>query len=65
VPVGYSRTDDGLVAITMTEEDHFRFIFILGCYMGSHKPPIEDYLSFVNRLNQGNPRWTPYRVEDL
>lgn len=51
LPMSY-REENGQVVLTMSREDYERLLFDLTAM-----------LEFMNRLNQGNPQYTPYQVE--
>ena len=60
------REENGQVVLTMTREDYNWILFALGCLTGQRMrdgTAIEPVLEFMNRLNQGNPNYTPYQVE--
>jgi len=58
---------DGQVVLTMTREDYQRILLALGAWVAAMHRPFEpertfELLEFVNRLNEGNPNFTPYQV---
>lgn len=56
---GFSM-EDGLVVIRMVPEDYNRLLIVMG--MGIGLPPASRALALVNRMNEGNPHYTPYEV---
>lgn len=61
-PLGYSQTEDQVI-LTMTREDYNSILFALGYATGasSDLPDRKNALiELMNRLNQGNPNYTPY-----
>jgi hypothetical protein len=61
----YSEKDN-LVILTMSREDYDYLLIALGIAIGhamkeGARP--DNCLRFVNRLNSGNPHYTPYQVE--
>jgi len=64
--VSYSEKD-GQVTLTMSREDFSNLLMILGIAAGSlgpESPMLARVFNLVNRLNQGNPNYTPYQVSD-
>ena len=69
--MGYSEKD-GQVVLTLSRDDYSSLIFYMGAATGvllrdSPRPDTQDralrrMLEFLNRLNQGNPNYTPYQV---
>lgn len=66
--MSYSE-QDGQVILTMSREDYERILFRLGAACGVFAEnetdicrAIEDDLALLNRLNQGNPNYTPYQT---
>lgn len=57
---------DGQVILTMSREDYENLLVALGmgtaAYL-SRSDGLREILALVNRLNEGNPAYTPYRVE--
>jgi hypothetical protein len=72
--VSYSEKD-GSVILTMSREDYNLLLMMLGAATtatvadGIFKSfpifvfPISQSLGLMNRLNSGNPNYTPYQVE--
>jgi len=66
------REENGQVVLTMSREDYVRLLFRLGAGFGawlhSHSDRfpdiVRDELAFINRLNEGNPNYTPQKVAD-
>ena len=57
------REDDGKVVLTMSREDYQLVLMLLGAgsaqeMVVSHKKAFE----LLNRLNEGNANYTPYRT---
>lgn len=66
---GYSEEGD-LVVLRMTRDDFFALLIALGRATGAaierRGPiPFESWVEIANRLNEGNPGWTPYRLSDV
>jgi hypothetical protein len=60
------REENGLVVLTMSGEDYERLLISLGYYTGGvlqRGGKINDLLALMNRLNDGNPNYTPYEVK--
>ncbi len=65
-PLGYS-SDGDLVTLTMVADDYSSLLLALG--MAAVAIRDGDKLNWVfialaNRLNVGNPNWTPYAVDE-
>jgi hypothetical protein len=66
--MGYSENERGEVVLTMTMDDWQSLIMALGFAAGGadkarHPGYFQRVLALTNRLNEGNPRFTPYEVE--
>lgn len=61
--LGYSE-EDGVVVVRMTGEDWNRLLLNLGFAAGSMMTTQGRYgvLAIANRLNVGNPTFTPYQI---
>ena len=64
--LGY-KSDGETVTLTMTRDDHLALILYLGFAAGGAAAQentafFYDALALVNRMNQGNPAWTPYTI---
>ena len=62
--MSYSEKD-GQVVLTMSREDYDWILFALGALAGGRARDGADTMpivSLLNRLNQGNPNYTPYQV---
>jgi hypothetical protein len=60
------REENGQVVLTMSREDYERPLISLGYYTGGvlqRGGKINDLLALMNRLNDGNPNYTPYEVK--
>lgn len=64
------REEDGQVILTMSREDYNRLLmtFALATVRGIESraefpEAVENTLALLNRLNEGNPNYTPYQVE--
>jgi len=63
-PRGWSQDGDDVV-LRMSEEDYASLLLALGMTAGSLARDcgnLSGWLAFANRLNAGNPQWTPYGV---
>lgn len=61
-PNGYSELGDQ-VTLTMDRNDYNELLFALGMATGSsHDQParMKAFIELMNRLNAGNPNYTPY-----
>lgn len=57
------REQDGQVILTMSREDYEWLLIALGSAMAagySNQDWIQRMLGLTNRLNEGNPHYTPY-----
>lgn len=61
--MSYSEKD-GQVVLTMSREDYEFLLMCLGIASGwvTEGEVLKRCLEFVNRLNEGNPNFTPYKV---
>lgn len=62
------REEDGQVILTMSREDYEQVLLLFGaCTVWAYQLrtflTLEQVLSLLNRLNEGNPNYTPYQVE--
>lgn len=61
------REENNQVILTMSREDYDSLLLRLGVAAGwtaNHSPEnFANHLRFLNRLNEGNPNYTPYQVE--
>lgn len=58
------REENGQVIITMSREDYQRVLMLLGAGAASEKIiSWNKSCALMNRLNEGNPNYTPYQVE--
>lgn len=58
--------ENNQVILTMSREDYERTMTLLGCAAGNAQRTYESRLAIfelLNRLNSGNPDYTPYRTE--
>ena len=61
-PRGWSRDGDDVV-LRMSEDDYASLVLALGIAAGSlAREGGALWLALANRLNAGNPQWTPYGV---
>jgi hypothetical protein len=61
--MSYSESN-GQVILTMSREDYQTLLMALGAAHSLHlMGDTETMLAFVDRLNSGNPDYTPYQVE--
>jgi hypothetical protein len=63
--MSYSEKD-GQVILTMSREDYDWLLMALGMATGlaaRDSCDVTPWLDVVNRLNSGNPNYTPYQVE--
>ena len=64
------REENGQVILTMSRADYERLLIRLGMaagyaakYDATMGQTLKQDLDFLNRLNEGNPNYTPYQVE--
>jgi hypothetical protein len=61
------REENGQVILSMSREDFQMLLLYLGYATGGavkyHWTPPARMLEFLNRINEGNPHYTPYQVE--
>lgn len=65
--MSYREQQNGQIVITMSREDYQKLMMALGvasaCFLA--RPDELKWVSaLMNRLNSGNPHYTPYQVED-
>jgi hypothetical protein len=65
--MGYSENERGEVVLTMSRDDYQNLLLALGQAVGLALRDGESARAtrgflLVNRLNEGNPRFTPYNV---
>lgn len=63
VSMSYSESN-GQVILTMSREDYEALLYWLGLAAGTTYYDVENIGLLMNRLNSGNPHYTPYQVED-
>jgi hypothetical protein len=62
--LGYSFDASGeIVTLRMTRGDYQRLLICLGSTAASALE-LRSVLELANRINEGNPAWTPYAFED-
>lgn len=56
--------ENGQVVLTMSREDYEKLSLILDLTyrLRFNDQPMPGFQEFVNRLNSGNPNYTPYQV---
>lgn len=63
------REENGQVVLTMSREDYLQVLNVIAAatvhaaHGGKGVPSVNDLFGLVNRLNEGNPNYTPYQVE--
>jgi nicotinamide mononucleotide adenylyltransferase len=64
--MAYSEDGDNVV-LTMSREDFQMLLIVLGYATGGaikdHWTPASRMFELTNRLNEGNPHYTPYQEE--
>jgi hypothetical protein len=67
------REENGQVVLTISGEDYARLLTMLGramaetismAFAAGYFAQAKAEVSLLNRLNQGNPNYTPYEVPD-
>lgn len=62
------REENGQVVLTMSREDYTTLLLELGGAMFLHMRDgdgsVDQAISWLNRLMEGNPHYTPYQVEE-
>lgn len=64
--LGYSE-EGGVVTLRMTRADYLRLTLAIGVAAGTMSTTeshLFEALAMANRLNAGNPQWTPYTIPD-
>lgn len=57
------REENGQVILSMSREDYDLLLLALGGFtLAAENAPAPRLLAFMNRLNEGNPNYTPYQV---
>jgi hypothetical protein len=61
------REENGQVMLTMNREDYELLLMAMGMatgasLMGRGPLGMKDIVPLLNRINQGNPNYTPYRL---
>jgi hypothetical protein len=56
------REENGQVILTLTRDDYDLMLLMLGA--GSVAVSFDRSLPFLNRLNEGNPHYTPYQAPE-
>lgn len=59
---GYSKDGD-FVVLRMTREDYERLLMAMGYSRGLFTDT-RAFLLFVNRINEGNPSFSPYQLPE-
>jgi hypothetical protein len=66
---GYSTDVAGNVVLRMTPGDHSQLLLMVGLAVGvatNQDPDLKrSFLALANRLNHGNPRWTPFELQTV
>jgi hypothetical protein len=62
--IGYREEENGVVVLRMTRDDYNALLVALGFATGAapRKDTRDTLLGLVNRLNAGNPSYTPYEI---
>lgn len=60
--MGYSEDNSGNVVLTMTPDDYIELLLRLGAANASPGFTLDDSLALINRLNEGNPKFKPYKL---
>jgi len=61
-------TDGDEVILRLSESDYHSLLFMLGAYAGAQPSGSIQFLhamAFVNRLNEGNPNFIPYKLPEV
>lgn len=62
--MSYSE-QDGKVVLTLSREDYDLLLLALGCAIGIEavdRQAVKRWFALLNRINQGNPSYTPYEI---
>ncbi len=63
--MSYSENANGQVVLTLSREDYQLMLMLLGAgAAGARIVSGNRALAFLNRLNEGNPHYTPYQVDE-
>lgn len=57
------REEDGKIVLTLSVEDWQLLLMLLGAGSASRIVQGGKALEFLDRLNEGNPHYTPYQVD--
>ena len=57
------REENGQVVLTMSREDYDKVLKVFAAATAKLFPDTMWILKLLNRLNEGNPNYTPYQVE--
>ncbi len=59
------REENGKVVLTLSQEDYQLMLMLLGAgAAGARIVSGNKALAFLNRLNEGNPHYTPYQITE-
>lgn len=62
--MSYREESDGTVTLTLSRDDYELVLMALGIAIGCASRdgvPIQSWLELTNRINEGNPNYTPYK----
>ena len=62
--MSYSESPDGKVVLTMSRIDYEMLLMALGATSGTNIFDMRTILELLNRLNEGNPHYTPYQIPE-
>lgn len=59
------REENGQVVLTMSRRDYEELLMLMGFALGRTQSQtlLNNFVRFTNRLNSGNPNYTPYEVK--
>lgn len=62
--LGWKRTEDGNITVTVTPNDYGNLLFALGLAAGSAPELTMRWriIRLLNHVNEGNPNYKPYDV---
>ncbi len=61
------KRENGRVLIDISEDEFETLLIVIGYAVGARslgEPLPHSWISLTNAVNEGNPRWTPYQVEE-
>lgn len=64
--MSYSKSSDDNIVLTMTRDDYSRLLIAMGMAVGAALGRgmlnTKEVIKLLNRINEGNPNYSPYQV---